>query len=386
MRIAAITALGVVTGFGPGAEPFWQALLDGRSAFGPIAGFCGERILARQAVEAPALPSDPLGESTERADLLLLAAASEVLAGVPRVLLSGPRTGVALGTTMGGNRRFCEWLDGSSPDPRGSELAAPARLLARRIGAEGPVLTLSSACASGTSAVGTAARLVTTGAADRVLAGGVDALSEFVVSGFDALRALSRSAVRPFDARRDGLGLGEGAAVLLVEELGAARARGARPLAVVRGYGSAADAFHMTRPSPSGAGLVRALQAALAEAGCAPGEVGFVSAHGTGTVLNDAMEAEAFRRVFGARGVPVNSVKGAIGHTLGAAGALEAALTALVLSRGVAPPTPGLLELDPALPIDAIASVPRALPGLSLAVSTSSAFAGSNAALVLGTA
>lgn len=385
MRSVAVTAMGAVTGFGEGVVPFWNGLLSGRSCLGPITLFPTGRVVVRQVAEARPLGQGEPGPAGERAHRLLLAAAREVEAQVPSGLLGGPGTAVVVGTTMGGNRLFCSWLEGGLASPSGSDLASPARLLAERTGAAGPVVTVSAACASGTAALGAAARLVRSGTVDRALAAGVDALSEFVVAGFDSLRALSRTTVRPFDLRRDGLGLGEGAGLLLVEELGAALSRGARPLALVRGYGSAGDAFHMTRPSPRGAGLVRALSAALADARVEPSAIGFVSAHGTGTPLNDAMEAAAFGTVFGAGLVrpPVQSLKGAVGHTLGAAGALEAILTVRVLESGLVPPTAGLEEPDPALGLDVVHGAARRVEPLSLAVSTSSAFAGTNAAVIL---
>jgi 3-oxoacyl-[acyl-carrier-protein] synthase II len=228
-----------------------------------------------------------------------------------------------------------------------------------------------------------AADMIRRGEAERVLAGGYDALSEFVFSGFDSLRALSTTTVRPFDRRRDGLGLGEGAGFVFLEEESAARARGARPLARVLGWGSGGDAHHMTRPSENGEGLVRAITAALCHARVRPEDVGFVNAHGTATTFNDRMEARAFETVFGARAgrVPVDSIKGSIGHTLGAAGALEAVLVALSLSRGVLPPTPGFETPDPEVPLDVVASPREA--DVRIAVSCSSAFAGTNACLVL---
>ncbi|HEX7579936.1 MAG TPA: beta-ketoacyl-[acyl-carrier-protein] synthase family protein, partial [Thermoanaerobaculia bacterium] len=184
---------------------------------------------------------------------------------------------------------------------------------------------------------------------------------------------------------RDGLTLGEGSAFLLLEEASRVEKRGRVPLAVVRGYGSAADAHHMTRPSPSGEGLVRAVTAALSDASVRPEEIGFVSAHGTGTIFNDRMEAAAFRSLFGERAdrLPANSVKGAVGHTLGAAGAIEALLCTLVLGRGEIPPTAGFEEPDPQCPLDVVAASPRPLPvSVRYVLSTSSAFAGTNAALV----
>ena len=290
---------------------------------------------------------------------------------------------------MGGNGAFAEWIRRAEPPPGGASAAslhAVASDLASEVGALGPALCVSVACASGTMAVGLGADLIRSGECDVVLAGGVDLLSGFVYAGFDSLRALSPTGARPFDRRRDGLTLGEGAAFLLLEEAGSVRAAGRRALALVRGYGSAADAHHMTRPSPSGEGLVRAVEAALRDASIDRSEIGFVSAHGTATRFNDRMEAAAFRSLFGERAgqLPTHSIKGAIGHTLGAAGAIEALLSTLVLERGCIPPTAGFEEPDPECALDVVAGTSRPLPpSVRNVLSTSSAFAGTNAALVL---
>jgi 3-oxoacyl-[acyl-carrier-protein] synthase II len=217
------------------------------------------------------------------------------------------------------------------------------------------------------------------------VAGGADLLCRFVVTGFNALRATATRA-RPFDRDRKGLVLGEGAAIVVVEARDRAEARGARVRARIAGAGAAGDAVHMTAPDREGGGAARAIAAALAEAGVGPGAVGFVSAHGTGTPYNDAMEAAALGQVFGARAVAVDSIKGAIGHTLGAAGAFEAVLCTRVLESGLVPPTAGLETVDPGCAqLDLVASAARRVP-VRVAVSTSSGFAGANAALVLAAA
>jgi 3-oxoacyl-[acyl-carrier-protein] synthase II len=218
-----------------------------------------------------------------------------------------------------------------------------------------------------------------------VLAGGSDLLCRFVVAGFNCLRATDEVA-RPFDGRRRGLVLGEGAAIVVVEDAEHAARRGAAVRARILGCGAAGDAIHMTAPDREGGGVVRAVLAALDDAGLPATAVDFVSAHGTGTPFNDAMEACALGRVFGGHRPLVNSIKGAIGHTLGAAGALEAVLCAEVLGHGVVPPTAGLEEVDVACAgLDLVHGAPRARD-VRLALSTSSGFAGANAALVLGRA
>ena len=392
-RAVAVTSLGATTTFGRGVEVFWRSLLEGRTGIGPIPRFPGMSYRARLAALVPGggVPGGMVEaqEAQEARDAASLAweAVAEALGPVP-CTFEPERTAVVVGTTMGANGSLVDWLrrrGGGSPPP-GASLSSVASGLSEALGALGPSLTVSVACASGTLAIGLGADLIRSGEADVVVAGGVDVFSEFVFAGFDSLRALSIAGARPFDRRRDGLSLGEGAGFVLLEEVSGARRRGRVPLAYVAGYGSAADAHHMTRPSPSGEGLVRAVSSALNDAGASPGEIGFVSTHGTGTVFNDRMEAAAFGTLFGeaVRDLPVNSIKGAIGHTLGAAGALEAILSVLVLSQGAIPPTSGFEVPDPACPLDVVFGSPRPLaPSCRYVLSTSSAFAGTNAALVL---
>lgn len=249
-REVVLTGAGVVTALGRGVETFWTALLQGRTGIRPVSLFDPSRYEARAAAQIDSIPDDPLGETEERGALLALAAATDALASCED--FGGPRDALAVGTTLGGNRSFTDWLGGRADAGVLPESSMPAAtgFLARRTGARGPVLTVSVACASGSAALGAGAELIRRGDADRVLAGGYDALSEFVFSGFDSLRALTRTCPKPFDRSRDGLALGEGAGFVLLEEAEGARRRGAKPFAVFCGYGSAADAHHMTRPSP----------------------------------------------------------------------------------------------------------------------------------------
>jgi 3-oxoacyl-[acyl-carrier-protein] synthase II len=245
----------------------------------------------------------------------------------------------------------------------------------------------SLACASGNVALGLALDWIRAGRCDSVLAGGVDVLNDFVVAGFASLKALDPLPCRPFDRARRGLNLGEGACYLIVEAEPHARARGARIRAFLNGYGVRTDAVHMTGPDPTGSGAARAMRAALADAGVAPEHIGFVSAHGTGTVFNDLMEAKALTQVFGTRiaTTPIHSAKSAIGHTLGAAAALEAALCVRTLESGLLPPTVGLIELDPEIGLDVVHKTPRAAYPRAV-LSTASGFGGTNAAIVLSAA
>jgi 3-oxoacyl-[acyl-carrier-protein] synthase II len=305
--------------------------------------------------------------------------------------LDRSRVGVILATTLGGmliGEAYQRSQHAGRAFPFRQLLHMPyyatATRLARELGVRGPVVSPSIACASGTHAVGLALEWIRRGQADVFIVGGAETICEFVVSGFNCLRATTAGRVRPFDARRDGLLLGEGAAILVVESLAHAQARAARTAIAVAGTGLAGDAVHMTAPARDGAGAVRAMRAALTDADVAAGAVDFISAHGTGTPYNDAMEMAAFATVFGERSarIPVNSIKGAIGHTLGAAGSFEAIMCVRILQEGRIPPTVNCEELDPACSLDIVRGAPRQA-AVRTALSTSSAFAGNNAAIVL---
>ena len=233
------------------------------------------------------------------------------------------------------------------------------------------------ACASGTAAVGLGLSWIRRGLCDAVVAGGADAFAPFLHGGFAALRALDAHLPRPFDRRRAGLGLGEGAALVLLQRGPAGGPR-------VAGWGTSSDANHLTGPDPGGEGLARAVTAALGDAGLGAGDLDHISAHGTGTVFNDLMESRAFNLALGRRAasLPVNSIKGAIGHTMGAAGAIEAVVCALALERDRVPPTANLQQQDPEILLDVVRGAPRE-GDYHCVLSTSSGFGGVNAALVL---
>jgi 3-oxoacyl-(acyl-carrier-protein) synthase len=242
------------------------------------------------------------------------------------------------------------------------------------------VLTVSTACASGATALGIGADLLDADAADLVVAGGYDVLCRFVMRGFDALRSLTRDRVRPFDRRRSGLLLGEAAGLVLLARASDTRA----PLGRLLGHASSSDGSHIAAPDPDGRGLEHAVRAAMDAAGVAAGDIDLVSAHGTGTVLNDRIETAVIKRVLGAHAhaVPVNSIKGALGHTMGAAATLEAIMCLLAARDGVVPSTVGYEEPDAACDLD---YVPRAARHVRtrVSLSTSLGFGGCNAALVL---
>jgi 3-oxoacyl-[acyl-carrier-protein] synthase II len=274
---------------------------------------------------------------------------------------------------------------------------AASGLLAMRHGLRGPVFGVMSACASGAHAIGAAARMIESGEAQAVLAGGAEAtLTPLTKAAFAAMEATSPTGIsRPFDARRDGFVMGEGAGVLVLESEELARERGARVLGEVLGYAATSDAHHLTAPDPSGDSAALAISRALADAGLTPDELDYVNAHGTSTPLNDRSETTALKRALGsdrARQIPVSSTKSAIGHLLGAAGAVEAIATVLALRDRVAPPTLGYEQREVGLDLDYVPDGPRPLqlrmngrgPKPAVAISNSFGFGGHNAVLCLG--
>ncbi len=309
------------------------------------------------------------------------------------------RIGCVVGTGIGG----METLEGQHDvlrdkgPGRVSPLAVPLMManagtagLAMRHGLRGPTQTTVSACAAGTDAIGAATRMVRSGDVDAVVTGGAEAaLTPLSRAAFSAMDALSDSGFsRPFDARRDGFIMGEGAGILVLEEAEAAEARGATILGEVLGYGASADAHHITAPDPEGSGAARAIERALADAGVDPEEIDYVNAHGTSTPLNDRAETQALKAALGeeqAKAIPTSSTKSAIGHLLGAAGGVEAVATVLALNDGKAPPTLGYEEPDEGLDLDYVPDGPRDIGtgGRLIALSNSFGFGGHNGVLCL---
>jgi 3-oxoacyl-[acyl-carrier-protein] synthase II len=257
-----------------------------------------------------------------------------------------------------------------------------ARNVGRILGLSGPMTTVTMACVSSSLAIGQAFDSIRRGRAKVMLAGGADSLTNLSFSGFSLLRAMTRSVCRPFDARRDGIILGEGAGILVLEDLEHAIARGARIYAEIGGWGTAGDAHHATSPSPDGRGLTLAIRNALKQARISPDEIEHVNLHGTGTATNDASESQAMHRVFGERAssIPVNSLKPMFGHTLGAAGVLELAGTILSMKGGFVAPTLNTEELDPACDLNVVRGESLML-GYGTLLSTKSAFGGANVAI-----
>ena len=387
-RRVVVTGLGAITSAGAGVDAFWRALVGGKPHL---------RAASKYALpDATNIPvgevSEPFPDNQDRAEAIALAATKE--AAQDARLGKGDlrqRAGVALGTCLGSAEGMFAWIreaagvspTGRSAAGRRAGLGSPSARLASEYGMSGPVLTLSSACSSGTAAIAAALDCIRRGEADIMLTGGVDVLSEFVVSGFFVLGILTATCMRPFDRRRDGLALGEGAGMLVLEERDRAMERGATILAEIVGSGSALDAHRMTGPCPEGEGLARAITAAMGDAGSRPDSVEFISAHGTATPQNDRSETFAIKHSFGdSTRIPINSIKPITGHTLGAAGALEAIQCVKVIREGIVPPTAGCEEQDPCCDLDYVRGGPRRME-VGCALSISSGFAGHNAALLL---
>jgi 3-oxoacyl-[acyl-carrier-protein] synthase II len=262
--------------------------------------------------------------------------------------------------------------------------------ISMRFGAKGPNISVVTACATGTHSIGDAFKWIQRGDGDAMIAGGAEAtICPLAVGGFNAMKALStrngepERASRPFDAERDGFVMGEGAGIVILEELEFARIRGARILAEVIGYGASGDAYHITSPAPNGEGAARCMSMAIKDAGISPAEVGYINAHGTSTKYGDELETMAIKTVFGdhARAVPISSTKSMTGHLLGAAGGVEAVISILALERGILPPTINLENPDPECDLDYIPNTARKKQ-VDIAISNSFGFGGTNATLV----
>ncbi len=392
------TGLGAVSPWGWDVAHLRAGLASGGSAISEPQRLDTTTQRTRLAGEVPGLAPGELRlePSTTRADAFAVAAASAACrdAGLAP---AGAAVGVYFGGSTAGmaeTEEFVACLLGVREGrPRLAQVAAqtvnaPGDAVARRLGVCGPVVTVSSACASGGLALGLAFEALLAGEVEIALAGGADALCRLTYAGFNSLRSVDSAPCRPFRPDREGLSLGEGAGVLVLETLEHARARGAPPLAELAGCGSSCDAHHMTAPDPEGRGAAAAIRAALAAAGLESGDVSFVNAHGTGTPHNDSSETRAILEVFGERGrtIPVTSTKGSIGHLLGSSGAVEAVATVLALLDGAVQPTPGADPVDAELGIDLVLNAPRPLPPNAVGVSTSLAFGGANAAVVLAAA
>jgi 3-oxoacyl-[acyl-carrier-protein] synthase II len=382
-----VTGLGAVSPFGTGVKAYWSGLSAGSCAIRPVTLIETEGFRCRIAAEVP----DTVGGSKRRsrADRFALAAAREALddAGLGR----SERADAALivGAVGGGMLEAEGWYwerarnaGGAASRPLRSMFpSSHAEVVGSALGLGGPRETLVTACSSGAAALALAADLVAEGVVPLALAGGVDALTRICFMGFNALKLLDPEPCRPFDRARRGMSIGEGAAFVVLEDGARARARGTRVYAELAGHGMTTDAFHVTAPHPEGEGMVRAMRAALAGARVVPGDVGYANAHGTATPQNDRIEARAIREVFGEGALLVSSTKSMIGHTMAAAGALEAVATVLALTHELIPPTANLETPDPDAVFDCVPRTAREV-SVELAISNSFGFGGQNVTLL----
>jgi len=397
-RRVAVTGIGAISAFGPAFSDLWAGLAAGRSAIRPLTLVAPGAVRFPNAAEVP--DYDPLRYFEEKEALLLdrfaqfaaVAAREAVRAsGIEFSPELAERTAIVLGASGGGKSTEDDGFHHlyALKEPRVSPLTiaramsnAGASRVSLEYGITGPVYTVSTACSSANHALGQAFRMVRSGEVEVAIAGGSEApLSLGFLKAWEAMRVVSPDTCRPFSSDRRGLILGEGAAVLVLEPVERARARGATIWGEIAGFGMSSDAHHITQPSALGA--ARAMRAALIDAELAPEAIGYVNAHGTGTPANDATEAEAIRSVFGAhtRKLLVSSTKSMHGHALGAAGALEAAATLGALQAGLIPPTANFTTPDPACDLDVVPNTPRAAQ-VECAISNSFAFGGLNAVLI----
>jgi 3-oxoacyl-[acyl-carrier-protein] synthase II len=409
-RRVVVTGVGMRTPAGNDVETFWATIVAARSMARPIENWeVGDHPVKYACEVRDFDPEAHFGfkeaRRMDRAAQLGVAAAHDAVAGAfgadgpAGAGLDPARAGVLAGTGIGGLRTLeDEIFKYAEKGPgRVSPLLVPmmmANATAGLIGIEhgftGPNLCIATACAAGANSIGEAARMVRDGSADVMVAGGTEASATPVaMAAFWRMGALSANpdpatASRPFDQARDGFVMGEGAAMLVLEEREHALARGATIWGEVLGYGRTCDANHITAPAEGGVGAVACMEAALSDAGLSPGDIGHINAHGTSTPLNDAAEAAAVAKVFGAGAVPVTSTKGVTGHLIGAAGAVEAIGSLLALRHGEVPPTANLDHLGEGLEVDVVSGAVRPVDGALPALSNSFGFGGHNATLILG--
>lgn len=397
-----VTGLGLVTSLGWQLEDFWRNLLDGRSGISEVESFDTSAYRVHRGGEVKGFrPEWHLGsldpDSMGRASQMAVAAALTAIAdaGLEAGSPDRPdpsRLGVVMGTTSGEPReveRFNDRMVGEELESVGPEFAElyPNHVIAGHVAAAqeamGPNAMIPTACAAGNYALAYALDTLRWGRADVMLAGGADSFSRITYTGFARLGAVAPERCQPFDRNRQGMIPGEGAAVLVLEPEERARRRGATVYAEVAGYGLSCDAHHMTGAHPEADGAVRAMEEALSHAGLGPEAVDYVSAHGTGTATNDKLETVALRRVFGDRvgRLPVSSIKSMLGHTMGAASAIEAGVCCLAIRDGAIPPTANYEEPDPECDLDVVPNTSREQP-VQVAMSNAYAFGGNNASVL----
>jgi 3-oxoacyl-[acyl-carrier-protein] synthase II len=395
-RRVVVTGIGAVTSIGTNVPDFWAGLLAGRCGIGPVTLFDASSYRTQTAAEVTDIPDGFLTAAGKRrlsrADRMGLAAATEAVAqsGLDFSREDPTRIGVVLGGGTSGlldsEDFFWRHLNGKPARPSRVLNHMPDAItdrVAQRFGLAGIKSTITTACSSSANALGYAHDAIAAGWADVILTGGSDALARLTYGGFNSLRSVDPGPCRPFDRERKGLSIGEAAGILVFEEAGRARARGAPILAEFLGYGVTSDAFHMTAPDPSGAAGGRTIRAALAFAGVNADEVDYVNAHGTATSQNDSAETAAIKAALGerARQIPVSSIKSMIGHCLCASGAIEAVATVLTLRDQLVPPTIHYENADPACDLDYVPNASREAD-VDVAISNSFAFGGNSSVVV----
>lgn len=403
-----MTGIGAMTPLGLTLEETWQGLVAGKSGVDRISQFDASDLPAQIAGELKGFdPTDYIDQKEARrmarCSTVAVATAQEALtdAGLELPLQSAERVGTLIGSGVGGYERAIEGVDTYRQRglrrvnpfvPISMLINMPSHHVSYWSGAKGPISTVVAACATGTQAIGEAAEYIRRGAADLMICGGVDAMIHFALMvGFCSMRALSTRndeparASRPFDAERDGFVLSEGAGMFVVEDLDHALDRGARIRAEVLGHASSSDAYHVAQPDPEGEGASNAMEWALKDADVEPSDVDYINAHGSSTPISDAIETLAIKRVFAtqANNVPINATKSMIGHAMGGAGAIEAAVCVRTIEDGVIHPTANLENPDPECDLDYVPEGAREAD-VRIALSNSFGLGGQNACLVLG--
>ena len=402
-RRVVITSLGALTPIGYTYSDFWDSVRGGKCGIAPITAYdtTGRGVTLACEVRLDTETIIPVREARkmDRFTVLAVIAAREAIknSGISAETTDLSRAGILIASGIGGLSTIAN--EHSRGEERGYDKVSPffipmaiANMAAGHVAIEsgftGPCSCVVTACAAGTNAVGDSMRMIRHGYADVMLCGGADAcVSELAIGGFTSMRALhtgsdSARASIPFDKERSGFVLGEGAGMLVLEELEHAKARGATIFAEVTGYGESCDAYHITAPDPTGSGAVKAMQNAISDAGLSPADIGYINAHGTSTPLNDKGESLAIRNVFGASDVPVSSTKSMTGHMLGAAGAVEAIVCALAVRDGFLPPNINLRERDPECDLNIVTGDGLHAP-VRHAMSNSFGFGGHNATVII---
>lgn len=396
-----ITGIGLLTPIGIGKSEFWKNLLDGKSGIEPVRAFDTSSYDVHLGAEVKGFDPHRFISSSQVAKMgkcsqLAVAAASLALqdADLNSNDTEGENFGVVIGTTMGESQVLEEidrvWIqDGMDHIPNDLPPQYPCNRIpahvAREFHLRGPNMMIPTACSAGNYAIGYAADLLKQNRADVMLAGGADCISRIAYTGFARVAAIAPEVCQPFDKNRKGMMVGEGACVLVLELLQHASRRNATMYAEVLGYGLGCDAYHMTGSHPEGLGMVRAMEKAFRHSGVAVDQIDYISAHGTGTPTNDRTETLAMKKIFGPslNGIPTSSIKSMIGHTMGAASAIEAATCILSIRNHAVPPTINYMEKDPECDLDCVPNTARDHP-VNIAINNSAAFGGLNASLILG--